>query len=281
MKIHSFSRILAFPFIIVAGVILYFLFFMDEGSYGIYLIPLAVILASIYAFQPKIDFWWHMKYPPQLPSAIKKLVYNASLFFQDLEEDERQKFMDRLGVFMNHKAFYLMRKEKEAMPEDMKALIACNAITLTYDQEKYLFGKFDYFIAYQHPFPTPNKRFLHSVEINNEDGVMLFNADQLMQSMIIKNGAFNIGLYAFGETFLQMNPLSDLAQADDPDPKLLPEKGNYSFEMITQQIGYKEVYFKAILLCLFFEEPELVKERYPEIYKACKSTFSSRGRSLS
>lgn len=281
MKIHSFARILAFPFIIVAGIILYLMFFEDRSDWYPYLIPVAVILASIYAFYPKIDYWWHQKQAPGIPDKLKKLIYNASKPFRELDEKERQKFLDRLGIFMHHKDFYLMRKEKEALPEDIKALIAICAVTLGLFEEDWFFKKYDYFIAYQHPFPTPNKQYLHSVEVNHEDGVMLFNLDLLFQSMVLGTKAFNIALYAFAEAFLLARPLSDIAQMEEMDPKKLPAEGEYSYESIIHQIGYKEVYFKAILVALYFDVPELVEKNYPEYFDLCKKQFSNLNKQLS
>jgi hypothetical protein len=275
MKIHSFARILAFPFIIVAGIILYLMFFENTSDWYPYLIPIAVILASIYAFYPKIDFWWHQKHPPKVPAKLNKIIYNASRYFQYLDERGKQRFMDRLGIFMHHKGFYLMRKEKEALPEDIKAIIATCAVTLGMQEEDWFFKKYDYFITYQHPFPTPNKQFLHSVEVNHEDGVMLFNLDLLFQSMVLGTKAFNIALYAFAEAYLLARPLSEISQMEEMDPKKLPDEGEYSYESIIHQIGYPEVYFKAVLVALFFDVPDLVQKHYPEFFALCDKYFNN------
>lgn len=276
MKIHSFARILAFPFIIVAGVILYLMFFEDRSDWYSYLIPIAVILASFYTFSPKIDYWWHQKHPPKVPDKLKKIIYNASNHFQSLDESEKQRFLDRLAIFMHHKDFYLMRKEKEALPEDIKALIAISAVTLSLQEEDWFFKKYDYFIAYQHPFPTPNKQQLHSVEVNHEDGVMLFNLDLLFQSMVLRNKAFNIALYAFAEALLLARPLSEISQSEELDPKNLPTEGEYSYESIVHQIGYPEVYFKAVLVALYFDVPDLVQKHYPEFFTLCENYFNNQ-----
>jgi hypothetical protein len=276
MKIHSFARIVAAPFIITAGVVLYFLFFEDKSEWYPYLLPLAIILAAIYAYNPAIDYWWHKKHPPELPARIKKLIYNSSSMYQSLSEEGRRKFLDRVSIFMYHKAFYLMRKEKEALPEDIKALIATCAVTTTMHQDSFFLKKYDYYIAYQHPFPTPNKQYLHSVEIDHNDGAVVVNAEQLFQSMIAKTGVINVGLYAFSEIFLVNNPLSDLAQLDEPDPVNLPMKHLLSYQNIQLQIGYKEIYFKAVLMAIYFDNPGFVSKYYPEFFKVCESSFNNQ-----
>lgn len=275
MRIHSFARIIAFPFILAAGVILYLLFFEDRSDLYPYLIPLVVVLATIYAFYPKIDYWWHKRQPPAVPKKLNKVIYNASGYFRRLDERGRKIFLDRLAVFMHHKDFHLMRKEKESLPEDIKALISLCAVTLTMHEEDWFYKKYDYYIAYQHPFPTPNKQFLHSVEVNHEDGVMLFNLDLLFQSMVLGNKAFNIGLYAFAEAYLVKHPMSDLSQYEDPKPDHLPKEGEYSLESINLQIGYTEYYFKAVLIALYFDVPELVEKSYPDFYQLCQQVFNN------
>lgn len=105
MRIHSMSKMIAFPFLLAGGVVLYFLFFEDKESWYPMLFPVVIILAVIYALHPKIDYWWHMKYPPELNPKLKKLCFNASGFFRELEEDGKQKFLDRLSIFIHHKAF--------------------------------------------------------------------------------------------------------------------------------------------------------------------------------
>ena len=281
MRIHSFTRILAMPFIIVLAVILYFLFFQDQEDWYPYLIPLVVILAVLYTYHPQIDYWWHKKHPPAIDQRLKKLVFQASPFYQGLDEASKRRFLERLGVFINHKAFFLMRKEKEKMPEDMKALIALNAITLTFGQKAYFFPKYDYYFAYQHPFPSPGKHFLHSVELNHPDGVMVFNADLLFQSLVLKNGTFNVGMYAFVEAYLVSYPLSDLAQAEEPEIDLLSQAGEPSLEKIILEIGFREISLKAVLVSLYFTQPEFIATNYPEISRICDRMISNSDTPLS
>ena len=281
MKIHSLSRLIAMPFMIAVAVVMYYLFLEDRAGWFPYLIPLVILLVIIYTYQPQIDYWWHRKHPPALDKRIEKMLVLASDFFKQLDENGKQRFRDRLAIFMHHKAFYLMRKEKEKMPEDIKALISINAITLSFGLEEYFFPKYDYLFAYMHPFPSPDKPYLHSVEVNHGDGVFLFNSDQLYQSMILKNGVFNTGMYAFAEAFLVSNPLSGLALAEEPDAGALKTSEDPSFENVIRDIGYKEVNLKAILVSLFFTHPEFVREHYPDMYNVVAQQVNNPDRSPS
>ena len=273
-KIHSLAMFIAIPFILTGGVILYFLFFEDQEDWFKYLFPVVIILATLYTLHPKIDFWWHKKHPPELDQKLKKLISTASPFFLTLSEEGKRKFLDRLSIFIHHKAFYIMRQEKEEMPIDMKVVVALNGITLTFNEDNYFYDKFDYFIVYQHPFPTPARQALHSVEVNYVDGVMLFNSDQLFRSSILKTVGFNVGLYAFAEVYLNNFPMSDIAQMDEPDLLVIDQFEVISLKRIYQEIGYKEVYAKAIIISLYFSYPEELNKYYPDYFETCTNAFA-------
>lgn len=270
MRIHSFTMFIALPFLLLGAILLYLLFFQDREDLYIYLFPIVIILASLYAFHPKIDFWWHKKNPPVLDKKLLKLVQKASPLFNNLDNSGKKRFLDRLSIFIHHKAFYVMIKEKEKMPEDMKLLIAINAISLTMKQDEYFFDRYDYFIAYHHPFPTPNRNVLHSVETNHEDGVLLFNIDLLFKNMVLGTSVFNIGTYAFTEAYLNNYPMSALAQMDEPSLDMVDQFKDIDLEQIQIHIGYKELLAKAVLVSLYFSYPLDVEKYYPEQYKIFK-----------
>ena len=159
-----------------------------------------------------------------------------------------------------------MVKEKEKMPEDMKLLIAINAISLTLKKDEYFFDRYDYYIVYHHPFPTPGKNALHSVETNHEDGVLLFNIDLLFKNMVMGTSVFNIGTYAFTEAYINNYPMSALAQMDEPSLNAVDQFKDIDLEQIQIHIGYKELLAKAVLVSLFFSYPQEVEKYYPEQY---------------
>jgi len=276
MKIHSISKLIALPFEIAVVVILYLLFFEDMESLYPYLVPLVIFIVIIYTFSPKINYAWHKKHPPRVDQKLQKLIHKASPFFRNLSNGDRQKYLDRLSIFIYHKSYYMMRKEKEELPHDIKALIASNAITVTFNQDSYFFDKYDFFYAYQHPFPSPKRPELHSVESNFEDGVMIFDADQLFKSMVVGSSIFNIGMYAFAEAFLIENPTLDISMADEPDVILLSEHKKLALERIFIEIGYRDVYAKAVIVTLYFRYPSEIQRLYPEFYDLCVKTFGKQ-----
>jgi len=179
-------------------------------------------------------------------------------------------------MFIHHKSYYMMRKEKEDLPLDIKALIASNAITLTFNHDSYFFDKYDYFIAYQHPFPSPSRQELHTVESDHQDGLMIFDVDQLFKSMVVGSSIFNVGMYAFAEAFLIGNPSMEISMVDEPDINLLKNHKKLPLERIFIEIGYKDVYAKAVILTLYFRYPSEIQHLYPVFFDLCVNTFGKQ-----
>jgi len=277
MRIHSLANLIAFPFMVFTGIILYFLFFEDKESYYLYLFAPVIILVIIYTYSPKINFWWHKKHPPILDPKLKLLVEQSSLFYNKLNEKQKQKYLDRLSIFIHHKSFSLMRKEKEELPIDVRTLFSINGITLTFHKEEYFLDKYDYFIAYGHPFPSPRIRFLHSVETDHEDGTVVFNLQMLYQSMIMKPGHFNIGLLAFTDlykhTFTQTN-FPELVM-DDAKRSAIQDISGVKYEKLLEDIGYEPDDPNLVLVPLYFEFLDAFNRVLPDVFANYKQIFSS------
>lgn len=199
MKIYSLANVLAFPLIIVFVIILYLSGDYTYQGISVWMIPLAIVVAIIYVMKPQIDFWWHSKNPTKLDQPIIDWLNKYSSFYQNLAEGDKNKFEDRLSIFVRSKSFEMMvGPEKQEMPEDLKAIIAHCAIQVSFGDENFLFEPFDHYILYQHPFPSPDHPYIHSYEINREDGVILWSLEQLIPGLLDQN-EYNIGIHGFVE----------------------------------------------------------------------------------
>lgn len=277
MRIHSLANLIAFPFILITGIILYYLFFEDKASWYVYIFPPVVILVIIYTFSPKINFWWHKKYPPILDKKLLMLIEQSSAFYRKLDDMQKKKFLDRLSIFVHHKSFSLMRKEKEDLPIDVRTLLAINAITLTFNKEAYFFDDYDYFIAYNHPFPSPQIQKLHSVETDHEDGTVVFNIQMLYQSMIMKTGHFNIGLMAFTDLFMHTYAdtyFPEFIIDDETEAAILEISGRKYTEIITD-IGFDPHEPNLIMVPLYFDYTDAFRRVLPGIYTKYQEIFSN------
>ncbi len=272
MQIHSFTRFVAFPFIVAAGYVMYqnTVDYYFSESYSWLLLPLIVILVALYILSPQIDFWWHQKYPIKLDSRIVAWLQERSSFYQNLSDQNRAKFEKRLSLFLESKEFFLMSPEKIEMPEDMKAIIATNAIQLSFHQDDYLFGGFDRIVAYPHPFPTPYYKHLHTVETEEVDGVVLLCIEYVVNGMTVAD-EYNIALHAFAEAYLEKSKSEDALQVAASDTIHLESISSISTDKIKKTIGFDQVDLRLVAIHHYIKYPQNFESTLPELYEQVSS----------
>ncbi len=275
MKIHSIAFLIAVPFIVLAIYAGYHVFFMDNAGMFPYLMIFVIIITVIYVFSPQIDFAWYSQYPRELNEKEKLFLTEVSSFYNTLDDEQKVIFEQRLYVFIRSKEFKFVRKEHKELPEDMKLVIAVNAIRVSLGQQKYLYNGFDRYYVYGHAFPTPDKQFLHSVEVNYEDKIVIFNMENLIKGLNIKNRIFNIGIFAFVDIFLHLHTENKYRDIDKSDfwEKIETISG-LNKESIINTIGYEPESYYSIIFTFFFMFPGESQKEYPELYQDFLTTFN-------
>ena len=275
MKIHSFASIVSIPFLLLTLFFGYHVFYLENSDLFIYLVIFVVISMTIYMFQPQIDFYWFKNHPLELKEKEKKFLRSLSSFYASLNDEQKIKFENRAYVFVRFKGFEWIRSEKKELPQDMRLLIAANAVQITFNLEDYLFDKFDLYFGYNHAFPTPNKQFLHSVEVNMEDKIAIFNMEVIINSQNVNNKIFNIGLFAFAEIFISLHPR-----------KMYPEINKNQFweemelvsgiskQKIIDIIGYEPNTLTPVMITIFFMYSQSFKDISPKNYDKLCSIFN-------
>jgi len=205
MRIHSLAHVLAAPFVVVTGIMLYLAFQNYNMTASYALLPLVIIIVLIYIFAPQINFWWNQRNPPVLDNEIVDWFEQFSPFYKKLDTAGKKRYLDRISIFMEGKEFFSMGSEKNEMPDDFKAIIAEQAIKLTFHREDYMFNKYERIACYKHPFPSPQYKFLHTVETEHEDGVILYSLEHALPGITRKDEYYNIVLHGFIEAFIKRN----------------------------------------------------------------------------
>ncbi|MBK7095703.1 MAG: hypothetical protein IPH57_11880 [Saprospiraceae bacterium] len=268
MKIHSVSVLMAVPFIILAVIFGYQVLLKEQAANLPFLIISVVLLVAIYTLQPHIDFLWYKKYPGRLSPKDQIFLEKFSKFYNELNDEQKDKFEKRVYVFTRSKSFKLIVQETVDMPQDFKIAIASCAVQLTFNLEEYLFRNFDFYFAYQHPFPSPGIQVLHSVETNFEDRTAIFDIEMLVNSFNPHNKLFNTGLYAFSGIFEYLNKGLSL---DLPDNSNFWEKvkeiSGFEKEFIVLTTGYEPTSHFQILSTLFFTHNTEFRYMLPKQYE--------------
>ncbi len=276
MKIHNFSRILGFPFAICFALVLYFSIKNYDSDLSYWVIPPFLCAAVIFIMAPQIDFWWNKKHPPGVDQPIRDWLMLHSEFYQNLSNDDKQKFEDRLSLYLLGKEFFTMGKQKqEGMPEDIKAIIAYNAIIITFYQEDFMMGDFDRMVVYKHPFPTPNNQFLHTVETEIEDGVMLFALDYLLHGAINPKQYYDIGMHAHADAYMKNNPNLYWENLTETSWDYVQTICGFTKEQIVTVLGFKQQDIIPVIITLYFTYPDRFRQVSPLDAKYLDAIFKT------
>ncbi len=197
---QSFANLLAAPFV---GGALFFLYLAWKNSdYAPYMIPFVLVAALIWAFTPQINWWWYSRNPPALPAGLRAMLERFSIFYLRLKEPGKKRFRERTALFMLGTEWTPVGWPDEAVPPDVQFALAVQAVTLTFNKPVFLFDKFEKVIVYPLPFPSPEHDVVHASELYQEDGCLLFSAEQLMAAFVQPGAMYNIGLHEYAKAFM-------------------------------------------------------------------------------
>jgi len=267
------SRILSIPFVLAALIMLYCTWEVDEG-YSTWIIPPVLILALIYIFSPQINWWWYVRRPPELDAPIRGMLQQYHRFYQQLGPAGKQRFRDRVALYMMAREY--MPQNVESIPEDIKAAVAIAAVQLTFGQEDFLLEPFERIVIYPKPFPSPQfPRQVHASEIYEEDGVILFSAEQLMLGANAPDRYYNLGLHELAKVYYHLHPDAGWPEMDAGSWERLERISGMSREAIVGWINLPEeaIPVLAVAISHFFVFPLSFKKEWPAAYATFAGVF--------
>lgn len=266
------ARTLSIPFLIGALVFLYLTWEVDAG-YSIYIVPFVIIMALIYVLSPQINWWWYQRRPPELRPKIRLLIERHLPYYQQLVESEKSRFRKRAALYMEANDF--MPRGMESVPEDLRAIAAACAVQITFGRKDFLLPRFEHIIFYPHPFPSPQyPENFHSSEIYEEDGVIIFSAEQLLPGFLQPFQYYNIGLHEYARAFMRSYPEIDFPKLPEDIWQKLQQASGFSQAAIERWINLKPIPVQPVSIALFFTFPRQFHAVLPELYEQYARIFN-------
>ena len=265
------SKFIAVPFVILAIACLYFVW---EGEMEpIYIVPWVVMLAIIFVLSPQIDWWWANRNPPPVDPRIEGFLRKFFPYYGGLSLPLKKRFANRVALY-NMATEYIPKAMAE-VPEDVKGLIAANAVMLTFGQEEYRLSQFEKIVTYPHPFPSPQyPKDVHSSEIFDEDGVILFSLEQLIPGASQRDRYYNIALHEYARIFTQMYRDHPYPKFDDSIWEKLEQISGFKTDAIKNYIGLPFIEPLPVSINYFFTFPSNFKTILPDLYDTYKRIFN-------
>lgn len=273
MRIYSLSKVLAAPFVIALIVLLY-LELVAQVDIGWYLIVPIFFIVAIYMAHGEVDYWWLKKHPIPLEKEERAMIEKYSPFYNGLSSADKTKFEKRLSLYQGAREWKNVgQQELVDIPDDVKTLIGSQAIQLTFNDEDYLLGDFDRIYTYKHPFPTPKHQFLHTVETDAEDGVILLAMDHALPGISHSDQYYNIAMHGYADAYIKQYPSKNYPDIWNVTWDHIEQIQGFTKEQILGVLGYKSVDLMPIIISGYHIKPIKTKEVLPEIYAELEKVF--------
>ena len=267
------SKYLYIPFVLLGIALLYLTWEVGE-RFAVYLIPVVLIVATIYILSPQIDWWAANRKTPVLDEPLQKLLSRMPFFF-GLSAKEKTLFAQRVVLFMMAKDWQV--RGMETIPEDAKFAVAVSALQLSFRDKNYLLDPFEHVVFYPTIFPSPMyPKIWHSSEIELEDGVVIFSLEHLMKGFLKPRQYFSSGIYesARMRMHLRGRPKVDL---DDDFWERVQAIGPFYRAYIEQWVGLpeSELDLQAVLLVYYFSFTDAFRQMEPDWASALEQWLGS------
>lgn len=266
------SKILLIPFLLLLGLTIYLT--VDYGDeYAPYIILPAVICVAIFIMGPQIDWFWFERYPPKLDPLEKKLLDKKVAIYPRLSLEQKKTFRSRVALFNYSKSYQEMAMPK--VPEDVKIMMAISAAQLTIGLDDFLLENYEKVIVYPHKFPSPQyPDNWHISETFEEDGVMMFVAQNLMHGFINPSSYFNCALYELAKVVCKEQQLPELKSLEKVSIDELAAINNSNEEDLKEYIGLPELDSRALAMVQFIEFPTRLKSKHPDLFEEIRSVLN-------
>ncbi len=231
-----------------------------------------VAIILLYIFQFQVNAWWWRRRIPPLDRKVSDWLDRYSTFLSTLTEDKKQILKQRISLFMKLKTFSLMRDKTYELEEDTKALVAHEFQRLMLGRADFLYEEYDNFVLYNHPFPSPENKSLHCLEVYHEDGVVLLAREQLINGFLDPE-RFNIGLFAAVQTFVASHPRERYPGLKDIDEEEIVQSFNLDLAQIRGLLGLDYVRKLELLIYCFVLYTDTFQTWQPQAYARLQNIF--------
>jgi len=273
MRIYSLSKVLAMP--IIAGAVGYGYYQYSNGQdIGAWIIAPVALLVVLYVSFPYIDYWFHKMYPLPLDEEILSWLRRYSPFYNQLSAEDKEKYEYRMSLYLEARDFKSVGSEQKELPEDLKAIVATNAIQINFNKEDFLIGDFDHIYVYKHPFPSPQFKFLHSVETQAEDGMIIYSLEHLIPGITDPQVYYNIGMHAYVEAFTKAYPDAAYPWNLDAGWEDVEAISGLKQKLIMDTLGFDSADMFVVLGTCYFTYPKAFRSRLPRLAEDMDKLFA-------
>jgi len=270
---QSFSRLLAFPFIITLILALANSQFDYSGPMTIVVLACLLVLCLLFVFKDQVDQWWWKRRPPNLDTPVKAWMKRFSPYYNRLDDATRSRFEPAISIFMRTKEFTLKADRDFQLEEDIKGIIAHEFVRVGITQGEHTYDNLDHLVLYNHPFGSPDVQQLHSLELNREDGVVIMSKELAVNGFIQPATYVNISLLGAIMTFIWHHPRLAYPSVSELTAEDIAQAHKVDLQVILQTLGVDHINKLDLLVFCFFLYPDRTKDMDEEVHTGLMDLF--------
>lgn len=271
---NVFSRLLAFPFAIVLIITFTIGGFDFTGPKTIIVLICITALMLIYIFNEQLNKWWWRRNLPPLERPLKSWMAGYSRFYNSLDEPTKELFERRISTFNKIKNFTLKAERDYQLEEDVKTIISHEFSRLTLHRPLYLYEGFEHIVVYNHPFGSPSIKQLHTLEVQQEDSVIILSKEQLINGFLNPDTYVNIALLAAIMVFVQLNPRLPYPEVTSLEKQDIAAAHGIQLEVIKSTTGSENINKLDLLIFCYKLYPNRTESFSPERFEQLKTLFA-------
>jgi Mlc titration factor MtfA (ptsG expression regulator) len=276
MKIKP-AQLVGLPFAIAAFVGFY-LAYTKSSDYALYAAVPLILLSVTFVLSPQINWWWYKRNPPDTTAGITRFLENVP-YYRLLSPDLKPQFRKRVALYMQGNQFMRPAPREEDnrtrsdVPEDLKAAAAASAVQLTFGLKDFMLDKFENIVIYPQAFPSPQyPDRLHLSEVYEEDGVIIFSADALIQGLTNQN-LFNVGLYEYAKAYQIQYLKTKPIQWETTIWEKLAVIGGMNEADFQRFLNLPDIDIFGVAVHHFFKLPAAFQKVLPDLYQLFEKMF--------
>lgn len=272
---NVFSRLLAFPFAIALIITFTLGGFDFTGPKTIIVLVCVTALMLIYIFNEQLNKWWWKRNLPSLERPLKSWIAKYSNFYNTLDDITKETFEKRISTFNKIKNFTLKAERDYQLEEDVKTIIAHEFSRLTLHRSHYLYEGYDHIVVYNHPFGSPSIDTLHTLEVQQEDNVVILSKEQLINGFLNPETYVNIGLLSAIMVFVQLNPRLAYPEVASMKAEDIAAAHGVQLSVIKAATGVEWINRLDLLIFCYFMYPDRTESFSPERFEQLEKLFFS------
>ena len=249
----------------------------------IFIVLVLIVVIILFVFRIR-----RAREPFSLPENYKELLNDYVKFYQQLDEEGKEKFEERVRLFLAS----VQITGANAIVEDIdRVFIAAGAIIPVYAFSDWQYVNLHEVLVYPGTFNEDfdqdglNRSISGMVGTGAMQNVMIISKWQLRQGFINNSDKRNTAIHEFAHLIDKMDGTMDGIPEIILERQYIPRWVNIMNTTIQQMKNYgsdidmygatNQAEFFAVISEYFFERPDLLKSNHPELYEMLREIFKA------